>query len=165
MIKKKVVVLGSTGSIGINTLRVIECLRDRFQVIGLTARKNVNLLERQIKKFHPKVVALVDRKSARELKGRFKSIRVLSRKEGLIGVATLAKADLVVSAIVGASGLIPTLEAIKAKKRVALANKEALVMAGEIVMREAHKRGVKILPISARGSQTSHLGDGKKGYH
>lgn len=152
MTKKKIVILGSTGSIGINTLRVIECLGDRFQVIGLAARKNINLLERQIKKFHPKVVALVDRKSARELRGRFKNIRVLSGREGLIEVATLAEADLIISAIVGAPGLIPTLEAVKAKKRVALANKEALVMAGEIVMREAHKRGVKILPIDSEHS-------------
>ncbi|HEA46939.1 MAG TPA: 1-deoxy-D-xylulose-5-phosphate reductoisomerase, partial [bacterium] len=152
MNRKKIVILGSTGSIGINTLRVIERLGDRFQVIGLAARKNINLLERQIKKFHPRVVALVDRKSARELSGRFKSIRVLSGKEGLIEIATLAGADLIISAIVGAPGLIPTLEAIKAKKRVALANKEALVMAGEIVMREAHKRGVKILPIDSEHS-------------
>ena len=166
MVKKKVVVLGSTGSVGINTLRVVESLGDRFQVIGLTVRKNINLLEKQIRKFHPKVVAVADKKSARELRGRFKNessklplsslrfrnIRVVSGQEGVIEVARLKKADLVVSAIVGASGLIPTLEAIRARKRVALANKEALVMAGEIVMQEAHKRGVGILPVDSEHS-------------
>ena len=152
MIRKKIVILGSTGSIGVNTLRVIENLKDRFQVIGLAAKKNVNLLEKQIRKFHPKVVALTDRKSAQELRGRFKSIKVLSGEEGLIKVARLKETDLVVSAIVGASGLIPTLEAIKARKKIALANKEALVMAGEIVMQEAHKRGVEILPVDSEHS-------------
>lgn len=152
MVKRKIVVLGSTGSVGINTLRVVESLGDRFQIIGLTARKNINLLEKQIKKFHPKIVALADKKSAQELYGRFKSIRILSGQEGVIEVARLKKADLVVSAIVGASGLIPTLEAIKAKKTLALANKEALVMAGEIVMQEIHKRRVGILPVDSEHS-------------
>lgn len=152
MVKKKVVLLGSTGSIGINTLRVIENLEDRFQVIGLAARKNINLLAKQIKRFHPKVVALADRESARELGGRFKSIRVLSGKEGLTEIARLKEANIVVSAIVGASGLSPTLEAIKAGKRIALANKEALVMAGEIVMHEARKRGAEILPLDSEHS-------------
>ncbi len=152
MVKRKIVVLGSTGSVGINTLRVVESLGDRFQIIGLTARKNINLLEKQIKKFHPKIVALADKKSAQELYGRFKSIRILSGQEGVIEVARLKEADLVVSAIVGASGLIPTLEAIKAKKTLALANKEALVMAGEIVMQEIHKRGVGILPVDSEHS-------------
>ncbi len=152
MIKKKVVVLGSTGSIGVNTLKVIEGLRNRFQIIGLAARKNIELLEKQIRKFHPEVVALADKKSAQELRGRFKSMKVLDGEEGLIEVARLKEADLVVSAIVGASGLIPTLEAIRAGKRVALANKEALVMAGEIIMSEAHKKGVKILPIDSEHS-------------
>lgn len=152
MVKRKIVVLGSTGSVGINTLRVVESLGDRFQIIGLTARKNINLLEKQIKKFHPKIVALADKKSAQELYGRFKSIRILSGQEGVIEVARLKEADLVVSAIVGASGLIPTLEAIKAKKTLALANKEALVMAGEIVMQEIHKRRVGILPVDSEHS-------------
>lgn len=152
MNRKKIVILGSTGSIGINTLRVIEDLRERFQVIGLAARKNIGILEKQIRKFHPRVVALVNKKSARELKGRFKNIGVLGGKEGLMEVARLKEADLVVSAIVGASGLIPTLESIRARKKVALANKEALVMAGEIVMQEAHKRGAEILPVDSEHS-------------
>jgi 1-deoxy-D-xylulose-5-phosphate reductoisomerase len=152
MVKKRVVVLGSTGSVGINTLKVIESLEDRFQVIGLAARKNINLLEKQIRKFHPKIVALADKKSAQELKGRFKSIRVLSGQEGVSEVARLKKADLVVSAIIGASGLIPTLEAIEARKKIALANKEGLVTAGEIMMQEAHKRKVEILPVDSEHS-------------
>lgn len=152
MIKKKVVVLGSTGSIGINTLRVITRLRNRFQIVALAAKENVNLLEKQIRKFHPEVIALANKKSAQELRGRFKSMKILDGEEGLIEVARLKEADLVVSAIVGASGLIPTLEAIRAGKRVALANKEALVMAGEIVMQEAHKRGVEILPVDSEHS-------------
>lgn len=163
MVKKKVVVLGSTGSVGMNTLRVIEGLRDRFQIIALAAKKNVNLLEKQIKKFHPEVVALVDEKSARELRGRFKNIRVVSGQEGVSEVAGLKEADLVVSAIVGASGLIPTLEAIKAGKKIALANKEALVMAGEIIMSEAHKRKVDILPIDSEHSAIFQCLKGEKG--
>jgi 1-deoxy-D-xylulose-5-phosphate reductoisomerase len=152
MVKKKVVVLGSTGSIGINTLRVISCLRSRFQVVALAARQNVNLLEKQIRKFHPKVVALADTKSAQELRGRFKNMRILSGAKGTIAAATLPEADLVVSAIVGASGLPPTLEAIRARKTVALANKEALVMAGAIVMRLARKKNVEILPVDSEHS-------------
>lgn len=152
MIKKKVVVLGSTGSIGINTLRVITRLRNRFQIVALAAKENINLLEKQIRKFHPEVIALANKKSAQELRGRFKSMKILDGEEGLIEVARLKEADLVVSAIVGASGLIPTLEAIRAGKRVALANKEALVMAGEIVMQEAHKRTVEILPVDSEHS-------------
>lgn len=152
MIKKKITILGSTGSVGMNALKVIEGLKGRFQIIALAAKKNAHLLEKQIKKFHPKVVALVDEKSAQELRGRFKSIKVLSGKEGLIKIARLKEADLVVSAIVGAGGLIPTLEAIKTRKRIALANKEALVMAGEIVIQEAHKRGVEILPVDSEHS-------------
>jgi len=152
MIKKKVVVLGSTGSIGINTLRVITRLRNRFQIIALAAKENINLLEKQIRKFHPEVIALANKKSAQELRGRFKTMKVLDGEEGLIKVARLKEADLVVSAIVGASGLIPTLEAIRAGKRVALANKEALVMAGEIIMNEAHKKGVDIIPIDSEHS-------------
>jgi len=152
MIKKKVVVLGSTGSIGINTLRVITRLRNRFQIVALAAKENINLLEKQIRKFHPEVIALANKKSAQELRGRFKTMKVLDGEEGLIKVARLKEADLVVSAIVGASGLIPTLEAIRAGKRVALANKEALVMAGEIIMNEAHKKGVDIIPIDSEHS-------------
>ena len=152
MVKKKIVVLGSTGSIGINTLRVITRLRNRFQIVALAAKENINLLEKQIRKFHPEVIALANKKSAQELRGRFKNMKVLDGEEGLIEVARLKEADLVVSAIVGASGLIPTLEAIRAGKRVALANKEALVMAGEIIMNAAHKRGVDILPIDSEHS-------------
>ena len=152
MVKKKIVVLGSTGSIGINTLRVITRLRNRFQIVALAAKENINLLEKQIRKFHPEVLALANKKSAQELRGRFKSMKVLDGEEGLIEVARLKEADLVVSAIVGASGLIPTLEAIRAGKRVALANKEALVMAGEIVMQEVHKRGAEILPVDSEHS-------------
>jgi len=163
MIKKKVVVLGSTGSIGINTLRVITRLRNRFQIVALAAKKNVNLLEKQIRKFHPEVIALANKKSAQELRGRFKSMKILDGEEGLIEVARLKEADLVVSAIVGASGLIPTLEAIRAGKRVALANKEALVMAGEIIMNEAHKKGVKILPIDSEHSAIFQCLKGEKG--
>jgi len=163
MIKRKIVVLGSTGSIGINTLRVITRLKNRFQIVALAAKENINLLEKQIRKFHPEAIALANKKSAQELRGRFKNMKILDGEEGLIEIARLKEADLVVSAIVGASGLIPTLEAIRAGKRVALANKEALVMAGEIIMNEAHKKGVKILPIDSEHSAIFQCLKGEKG--
>lgn len=151
---KRISILGSTGSVGINTLNVLDSLGDDFKVVGLAAAKNVDLLTKQIKKFRPDAVALTDEKAAEKLKKQSLKlkVKVYSGLDGIKKIATLPQANLVVSSMVGAVGLIPTLEAIKKKKTIALANKEVLVMAGEIVMREARKRKVKILPLDSEHS-------------
>ncbi|MFQ5455034.1 MAG: 1-deoxy-D-xylulose-5-phosphate reductoisomerase [Nitrospirota bacterium] len=148
---KNIVILGSTGSIGTNTLEVIERSQWRFQVIGLTASRNIEKLREQIKRFSPDVVAVGNKETADRLKDICKDLNVDIHYgvEGIIKVSTLPESDLVVSAIVGAAGLIPTISAIKAKKDIALANKETMVMAGEIVVKEARKNRVRILPVDS----------------
>jgi 1-deoxy-D-xylulose-5-phosphate reductoisomerase len=152
MKKKKLSILGSTGSIGVSTLQVVERFPERFEITGLAAGQNRPLLEEQIERFHPKIVSLAKEEAARDLRKRRSDIEVLSGVEGLIRVATLPEIDMVVSALVGAIGLIPTVSAIRAGKDIALANKESLVMAGEIVMKEADEVGVKILPVDSEHS-------------
>lgn len=152
MKKKKLSILGSTGSIGVSTLQVVERFPERFDVLGLAAGQNRLLLEEQIERFKPKAVSLSDHDTAEELKKKRPELEVLSGIEGLIRVATLPEVDMVVSALVGAIGLIPTVSAIRSGKDIALANKETLVMAGDIVMRESKERGVKILPVDSEHS-------------
>ena len=149
MKKKRIVILGSTGSIGTNTLKVIDTFPDRFEVVGLSGRGEIDVLESQIDKYHPKLVAVLQ--GAEELKKRVKGrgIKILSGEEGLVEVARYEEADLVVLAIVGAPSLIPTLEAVRAGKTVALASKEAMVMAGKLIREEADRAGVDILPIDS----------------
>lgn len=151
---KNIVILGATGSIGENTLDIVSRFPDRFQVLGLTAKSSDVKLEKIIREFRPKVVSLADKKAAEALRGRMGRIgvEILAGEETLSEVALLPEADLVISAIVGAAGLLPTLSAIKAGKLVALANKEPLVMAGEIIQREARIRGVPMLPIDSEHS-------------
>ncbi|MCK8816493.1 1-deoxy-D-xylulose-5-phosphate reductoisomerase [Natroniella sulfidigena] len=148
---KKISILGSTGSIGKQTLEVIDNLTDDFEVLALTANQNVELLTAQVKKYKPQYAVLMNEEAATELKYNLKDLQteVLVGKSGLIKAATLAEIDLVVNAVVGAVGVKPTLEAIKAGKDIGLANKETLVTAGEIVMREAKQYGVSILPIDS----------------
>lgn len=152
MKKKKLSILGSTGSIGVSTLQVVERYPERFKILGLTAGQNRVLLEEQIERFKPYVVSLSDEGAAGELKKKRSGLDILSGVEGLIGVATIPEVDMVVSALVGAVGLVPTMSAIRAGKDIALANKETLVMAGDIVMKEAYERGIKILPIDSEHS-------------
>ncbi len=152
---KKIVILGSTGSIGVNTLDVVRRFPDEFQVVGLVAGSNHTLLEKQIKEFKPRVAALFDKKVATKLSCQ--GTEILSGADGVIDVASRTDADLVVSAIVGAAGLLPTLSAILANKTVALANKETMVMAGEIVQREALAHKVTILPIDSEHSAIHQL--------
>ncbi len=151
---KKIVILGSTGSIGVNTLDVASRFPDRFKVVGLTAGENIALLEKQIKIFRPKIVSVLKEDAAERLRQRCNGadVEIHAGVEGMISAATHPDADFVVSAIVGAAGLVPTVAAIRAKKDVALANKETLVMAGEIVTKEAEKKGVKILPVDSEHS-------------
>ena len=146
MDKKKISIIGSTGSIGTQTLEVIEKLADKFEIISLAAGTNVDLLNEQIKKFHPKSVCV----SSSKYKPDFDN--VLYGNEGLEEICSNTENDLIVVAVTGKIGLKPTLTAIKNHINVALANKETLVMAGDIVMAEAKKNNVSILPIDSEHS-------------
>ena len=149
---KQIALLGSTGSIGTSTLDVVKRFPERFSVVGLAAGSNRELLEKQIKEYKPQVVAVFDEEKAEELKKKNLPVKIVSGASGLVEVATLPEVDTVLSAIVGSAGLVPTFEAIKAKKNIALANKEALVMAGSLMMNEASKRDVAILPVDSEHS-------------
>ena len=140
---KRIAILGSTGSIGTQTLDVVRNNRDKFEVVAISANKSIDLLLEQIIEFNPKYVAVYDEDSAIKLKEMIPQdveIKVLSKMEGLVKISTLEEVDIVLTAVVGMIGLVPTMEAIKYKKTIALANKETLVMAGELVMKEARKK-------------------------
>jgi len=158
---KRLSILGSTGSIGQNTLEVISRHRDRFSVKALAVRNNVRMLEEQIREFKPEVVAVYDEAAAASLKKMNPPVEILIGEQGLIDAATLDGTDMLVSAIVGSPGLVPTFEAIKAGKDIALATKEALVMAGHLVMPEASRRGVRILPVDSEHSAVFQCLDGR----
>ncbi|HEU4685314.1 MAG TPA: 1-deoxy-D-xylulose-5-phosphate reductoisomerase [Nitrospira sp.] len=151
---KTIVILGSTGSIGTSTLDIVSRFPDEFKVAGLTAGHNDDMLEEQIHRFKPLVVALSNEAAADKLRSRCAGMRVqvLSGQDGLTRVASLPEAELVVSAIVGGAGLVPTLAAIRSKKHVALANKEPMVMAGKLMQDEARQHGVKIFPVDSEHS-------------
>jgi 1-deoxy-D-xylulose-5-phosphate reductoisomerase len=152
---KKISILGSTGSIGVSTLDVVAAHPDHFSVTALAAGRNVSLLAQQIERFRPQLAALIDEAHARELRRRLgpsSSTEVLSGAQGYREAATVANTDMVVSAMVGAAGLLPTLEAIEAGKDIALANKETLVMAGHLVLRKAEEKGVKVIPVDSEHS-------------
>lgn len=150
---KTIAVLGSTGSIGTQTLEVVRENND-LQVAALAAGSNIVLLEKQIREFKPKAAAVWDEKSASELRESVKDldVKVVSGMEGLIEISTLPEVEILVTAIVGMIGILPTIEAIKAKKDIALANKETLVTAGHIIMPLAKECGVRILPVDSEHS-------------
>jgi len=158
---KKLSVLGSTGSIGKNTLEVISKHPDKFKVVALSARNSIDELESQIREFRPELVAVFDEQAAEELKKKGLPVDILTGEQGVIAAATHSAVDTVVSAIVGSPGLVPTYEAIKAGKNIALATKEALVMAGKIVMAEAAARGVSIIPVDSEHSAVFQCLDGR----
>ena len=149
---KSISVLGSTGSIGRQTLQVAEELG--LRVAALTAGRQIDLLEQQARQFRPCLAAVYEESAARELRERLRGlpIEVMSGMEGLVAAAELAEADTVVTAVMGSVGLEPTLAAIRKKKRIALANKETLVCAGELVMAEAKKYGAEIVPVDSEHS-------------
>lgn len=151
---KRVAILGSTGSIGRNCLEVIEQQRERFQVQYLTANGNVELLLQQAKKFRPRAAAILREKESASFSTQFKELGVelLSGFDGLLEISQREDADIVVNALVGAAGLRPTLSALKRRRRVALANKESLVMGGQFVMAAAEKVGAEIIPIDSEHS-------------
>jgi 1-deoxy-D-xylulose-5-phosphate reductoisomerase len=148
---KKIAILGSTGSIGLSALQVVRKLKPAFQVVGLSAYRNVKELAKQIKLYKPKMAAIADERCYEDLKALTKGSRtqILAGEEGLVAVAAESGADLVLTAIVGAAGLKPTLEAIEKGKDIALANKETMVMAGDVVTKAARKSGSKILPVDS----------------
>jgi 1-deoxy-D-xylulose-5-phosphate reductoisomerase len=152
---KHLSILGSTGSIGCNALKIIEMFPARFRVKALTAKTNIALLTRQIERFAPELAVVYDQESAKQIKSTLAAgtkVDILYGEDGYLKAATAEGADMVLTAVVGAAGLMPTLAAIEAGKTIALANKETLVMAGEIVMKKAAQRGVRILPVDSEHS-------------
>ncbi len=151
---KRIVILGSTGSIGRNSLDVTEGLPDQFQIVGLSAGRNIDLLCEQAIRHRPSVVCVGDEEGAEVARGCLTpfGIQVTTGPEGLTGLSTHPDADLVLNALVGSVGLGPTLSAIRAGKTVAMANKEPLVMAGGILVREARQHGVDLFPLDSEPS-------------
>jgi 1-deoxy-D-xylulose-5-phosphate reductoisomerase len=169
---KGIAILGSTGSIGCNTLRVVESFgAERFRVVALGAGRNVERLAEQVARHQPELVSVESEECAAELRARLRgqettAPRIMIGEAGLVAVATHAQAEVVVSATVGAVGFVPTLRALEAGKRVALANKETLVMAGELMTRAARESGAELLPVDSehnalhqclRGEQTREV--------
>ena len=161
---KKVSILGSTGSIGVSTLDVIERNPESFQILALSAGSNVKLFAEQIRKFKPKVVALFDSKKVLLLKEQIADldVEILFGEKGLVSVATHSEVDVVVSGVVGSAGLLPAIYALRAGKNLALANKETLVIAGELVLKEAEKTNSQIIPIDSEHSAIFQALNGEK---
>ena len=150
---KKIAILGSTGSIGTQTLDVVRANGD-IQVLGISAGRNIAKLEEQVREFSPKLVAVWDEKAAEELKTKIQDTdtKVVSGMEGLLELAAMPETEILVTAIVGMLGIRPTVEAIRAGKDIALANKETLVTAGHLIMPMAKEYGVRILPVDSEHS-------------
>lgn len=161
---KKIAILGSTGSIGTQTLDVVRNNKD-LQVVSLVAGSNIDLLEQQIVEFQPKMVAVWDEKKALELKSRLNTtnVEVLSGMDGMTACAVEAEVEMVVAAVVGMIGITPTIAAIKAKKDIALANKETLVTAGHIIMPLIKEYGVHLLPVDSEHSAIFQSLNGEHG--
>jgi len=151
---KRISILGSTGSIGTSTLSVVERFPDRFQVVALAGGNNIGLLEAQIRKHRPLIAAVAGEQAADELRSRCADVpvRIAAGIEGMIQVAAAEEADITVSSIVGTAGLVPTMAAVRAGKDIALANKEVLVTAGELVMAECRSRNVRLFPVDSEHS-------------
>jgi 1-deoxy-D-xylulose-5-phosphate reductoisomerase len=153
---KNISILGATGSIGTQTLDVIRNSEDEIKLIGITANSSVEKMKDIIKEFKPKYVGMMDESSANDIKEfckkEYPNIEVLRGMDGLVKIATLDEIDTVVTSVVGMIGLKPTIAAIEAKKDIALANKETLVVAGELVMKKAKENNVKILPVDSEHS-------------
>ncbi len=164
MAMKTIAVLGSTGSVGVTTLDVVSRFGDRFRVGAMAAGRNIKLLAEQIRRFRPELVSVADREAAsglEQLLGSHK-VEIMTGMEGAIAVATLSGAQLVVSALVGALGLRPTLRAIEAGKDIAFANKEVLVVAGEVVTRAAQANQVRLLPVDSEHNALFQCLEGRK---
>ena len=150
---KKIGILGSTGSIGTQTLEIVRSNPD-LQVVALAAGSNVSLMEQQVREFHPLLAVMGSEEASADLKSRIADTgtKVLAGMEGMLELAVLPQMEVLVTAIVGMIGIRPTIAAIKARKTIALANKETLVTAGHIIMPLAKEKGVSILPVDSEHS-------------
>jgi 1-deoxy-D-xylulose-5-phosphate reductoisomerase len=163
MKRKRVVVLGATGSIGESALKVARDIPERMEIVGLAAKSNAQKLAAQANEVRPQAVCLVDQKKVTELREALKyEPEIFSGEEGLSEIASLADAEMVLVAVVGTGGLRPALAAIEASKDLAVASKEILVMAGEIVMREARAKGVHVLPVDSEHNAIFQCLEGKR---
>lgn len=160
---KKIAILGSTGSIGTQTLDIVSKNED-LQVVGISAGQNISMLEEQIRRFQPRLAAVGNEEKAKELRERVRdtNCRVVGGMEGLLELAVMEEAEILVTAIVGMIGIRPTMEAIKAGKDIALANKETLVTAGHLIMPLAKEYGVEILPVDSEHSAIFQCLNGEK---
>ena len=160
---KKIAILGSTGSIGTQTLDVVRANED-LEVVGLSAGNNIDKLEEQIREFHPRLAAVWNEDAARDLAVRVQDldVKIVSSMDGLLELARMEEADILVTAIVGMIGIRPTMEAIRAGKDIALANKETLVTAGYLIMPLARKMNVQILPVDSEHSAVFQAIHGEK---
>ena len=160
---KTISIIGSTGSIGTQTLEVVDHL-ENIKVVGISANTDIKLLEEQIRRYKPLLAAVVSDEKAKQLKERVKdtNTKVVSGMEGVCLVATIAQAEMVVTSVVGIAGLLPTMEAINAGKDIALANKETLVTAGDIIMPLAAKKKIKILPVDSEHCAIAQCITGKE---
>src|ERR1043165_7839387 len=164
MKRKCVVVLGATGSIGESALKVAHDIPERMEIVGLAANRNAKKLAAQANLVRPKAVCVVDESKLAELRGALEyEPRIFSGQKGLIEIACLADAEMVLVAVVGTGGLQPALAAIEAGKDLAVASKEILVMAGEIVMREAGRKNIKVLPVDSEHNAIYQCLDGQQG--
>lgn len=162
-VKKNIVILGSTGSIGVQALEVIENNRELFNVIALAAGNNIELLEKQIRKFKPEIVSVANQTLAKKLAHQLAdNTRILFGSVGLNELASLERADFIINALVGSIGLLPTISAIKAHKTIGLANKETLIAGGQLVMDLVKKNNVTLLPIDSEHSAIFQALNGEK---
>lgn len=159
---KKISLLGSTGSIGTQCLDIIRENRDKYQVVALACGSNVDLLSEQIEEFSPVLAAVADEKAAQELQKNYPGTEILWGRQGLIDVAC-ADCDMVVNGLMGIRGMEPTYHAIMSGKDVALANKETLVAGGEIIMKAAYEKAIKLLPVDSEHSAIFQCLEGNKG--
>ena len=150
---KRILLLGSTGSIGKNTLELVRTFPDRFEIVGLTVNTNSEQLIKQIEEFKPKAVVIGNKQKADEIKNSIRyNCEILTGEEGLLEISSRDNYDILVTAIVGFAGLAPTINAIKLKKRIALANKETLVVAGELIINLCKEYGVDLIPVDSEHS-------------
>lgn len=150
---KKILLLGSTGSIGLSALEIVRSMPDQFEITGLSVNNNIHKLEEQINEFKPKSVVITNEVEAEKLRKRIgSSCQVLSGNNGLIEITKQADYDIVLSAIVGFAGLEPTIEAVKRQKRIAIANKETLVVAGELIINLCNEYNAELIPVDSEHS-------------
>jgi 1-deoxy-D-xylulose-5-phosphate reductoisomerase len=162
---KTICILGSTGSIGQNSLEVISNFPGEFRPACLTTNTNIRRLQAQVDRFHPDAVAVLDAAAAAKFRAADPSLTVLEGERGLVELATRADVDIVISSLVGFAGLVPTIEAVKRGKTVALANKETLVVAGELITRLVREHGATLIPIDSEHSAILQCLAGERGHH